>query len=320
MSSAPKDNSMLQHTPLPTSKLAVAVLGSLSQDEYLVLEHELQPGFIALVKTRLRLGGGLAANIALVLQHLGVSSFLVTKVSQDSEGQNLVNELRSRGLPVWLVPHSGKTRVGRRTILLTPSSEQTVLWEPGARLQMGDLLPLEAILQCPIVVLAVDDPDLYQFLLDLPVHIAPRTRMLGLLPALATLPSQQSQELALRFDVLVGSAHNLAIFMSQTTAPGDLGAIQEWMGQGLTRLIALTDKRRALYVTRQEVREAPLLPGHPIWHLFDLDAAFAAAVLAGLVARLSLKDLAHFSEHVTNLMQKVYVWAKTIHEDQDAAL
>lgn len=274
---------------------AVAVLGATTWDEFLVLDREPEPDSWATIVEYHTAGGGSAANLAVALQRLGVSSLLVTKVGDDPEGSRLVEELRAEGVTLALAPSPSQAKTDRCVILVTPGLQRTILWMPGARLRLGDPLPLQEVLSCHVVVLDLDDPALLRFVLDLPTHTAPRIRLVGYVKHLARMERRQALDFACRFDVLIGSESEFSSLLGRTSLEEALDELRSLMRQGVTRLVAVTRGVRGSWlVTLQEVI---VQPAYRIRAIDPTGAgdAFAAGIVYGIVRRLPLTATARIA-------------------------
>jgi len=276
----------------------VAVLGTVSWDEFLVLDCLPTAGSTAIIQQRVEAGGGTAANLAVALARLGVRPLFVTTVGSDRFGAALLAELEQENIALHIVPRPAGTATDRCTILVTPGPERTILWHPGAHLRLGDPLPLDRVFQARIVVIDVEDQALRQFLLDLPAHIAPRVQLIGPLTHLTALPAERALRTAIQHDVLVGSEAELLAVTGCDQLRTAVETLQQWMPLGATRLAAITRGRDGcVLVSEREIVSCPS---------FAVDAvdptgagdAFTAGLIYGLLERLPLPELGRFANAV----------------------
>ncbi len=288
----------MSHRTATERSEAVAVLGTTSWDELLILDAFPSAGSTVIARRRVEAGGGTAANLAVALARLGVRPLLVTALGDDRYGRQLLQELSREDVILHLVPQPPGTPTDRCTILVTPGPERTILWSPGARLQRGDPLPLDRVFQSRIVVLDVEDADLRRFLLDLPAHIAPRVQLVGPLTHLATLPTEIALQLAIRHDILIGGTEELCRLTGCGTLEDALDTMRRWMPLGATRLVAVT--RGAAGCILMTLRERVECTAFPIAAVDPTGAgdAFAAGLIAAALARLPLQDMARFANAV----------------------
>ncbi len=274
---------------------AVVVLGPTSWDQFLVLDQRLKEGGRATITARFEAGGGTAANIAVALTRLGVPTLLVTTVGDDALGQQLRSELQHEGVEVHLVPPSAGVMTDCRTILVTPGPERTILECPGARLRLGDPLPLDRIFAASLVVIATDDAELHQFLVDLPAHIAPRVRLVGTLTHLAELPPERSLHLALQHDVLVGNEREFQAIFNLDELDTALDQLRATMALGVTRLVAMRRGHTGcLLVTTREIVQVPPFE-ITVVDSTGAEDAFAAGVVFGQLLRMPLQAIGRFA-------------------------
>ncbi|MDW8058675.1 MAG: carbohydrate kinase family protein [Thermomicrobium sp.] len=276
---------------------AVAILGTTSWDEFLELDRMPALGSTAIVRRRFDAGGGTAANLAVALARLGVRPLLVTAIGDDGYGQRSLEELEREGVVVHAVPRPA-TPTDRCTILVTPGPERTILWSPGARLRLGDPLPLDRIFRARIIVVDVEELPLRRFLLDLPAHVAPRVQLVGPLTHLATLPREIALRTALQHDVLVGNEEEFCALTGCHDIESALSSFRRAMPLGATRLAAVTRGRAGcVLLTRRELLHCPAFPIEAVDPTGAGDA-FAAGLVYGLLERLPLEELGRLANAV----------------------
>lgn len=105
---------------------AVAVVGSVAQDEVVWLRQPLRPGgHLDAVRRTLRLGGG-GANTAIPLRHAGHRVALLAPIGGDPAGEWLIARLEAAGLDVSMLSR----RPGESTrslVLVDPDGERTIV-------------------------------------------------------------------------------------------------------------------------------------------------------------------------------------------------
>ncbi|MCS7050406.1 MAG: carbohydrate kinase family protein [Thermomicrobium sp.] len=284
----------------------VAVLGTTSWDQFLVLDRPLTEGSGAIVVDRLEASGGTAANLAVALARLGVPPLFVTTCGDDDLGRRLLDELHREGVLVHALPPRSGTPTDRCTILVTPGPERTILWTPGASLRLGDPLPLDRVFMCQIVVVDVEDAALRQRLVDLPAHVAPRVQLVGPLTHLVDLQPDRATWLALQHDVIVGSDEELRAVTGCDEFEAALTRLREMMPLGATRLAAITRGRAGcvLLTRRQEIR----VPAFEVAAVDPTGAgdAFAAGIVYGLLTRRSLPEVGRFANAMGALATRAF--------------
>jgi len=276
----------------------VGAIGLISWDRFLVLDRRPRPGSYAIVRHCDERPGGTTSNLSVALQRLGVAVTLAAVVGDDAEGRALLKVLATEGVDIRHV----RVKPGKPTdacfILVAPADhgiDRTILWQQGARLQLGDPLPLDELLSCELLVVDVDDQKLRQFLVNLPVHVAPRTQLVGPLVYLLELEPEAGLQLALQHDVLVGNDDELLYLTSADQLDAAIQRLQALMPLHVTRLAAISlGADGCALVTRREVVRVPA---------FRIDVvdttgagdAFAAGVIVGLLRRWELQRIGRFA-------------------------
>lgn len=276
----------------------VGAFGMLTWDQILQVESFPDPGAYRVVQRTIEQSGGTTGNMSVALARLGVAVSLASRVGDDSHGQRLLSELAAEGCDVEYVTVRQDTPTDRGIIILSGSdaaSDRTILWVQGARLKHGDHLPIEQFFALDLVLVDVDDARLRLLLLDLPMHVSPRTRIFGTLNFLLEFPQAQALELALRHDYLSGNVRELRYVTAQSDTQHAIETLQREMVLSQVRFAAISDGPAGCYlVTREEVLEVPA---------FDIEAsdptgagdAFAAGVMFGILNRWELRQTGCFA-------------------------
>lgn len=190
---------------------AVAIVGMCAWDRFLVTDHYPEPGDYAIVKHQFEQGGGTTANTSAALARLGIPPMFCSCVGNDDEGQRLIASLRECGCPVdWITV---KDKPTDRSWIVISTGEQgvdrTIYWIQGARPAKGDVLPVSDLLDHQWLLIDVDDPRLRSFLLELPAHLSPRTRLLGTMTFLVEMEPEAGLDHALHHDIMFGNEREL---------------------------------------------------------------------------------------------------------------
>ncbi|HET7036719.1 MAG TPA: carbohydrate kinase family protein [Thermomicrobiaceae bacterium] len=267
---------------------AIAAIGMASWDRMLVVDDYPEAGSYAVVRQMLEGPGGTTANTVAALARLGVPVTFAAKVGDDREGAALRDGLAAEGCDVSAVT----TRAGEPTdlgiIIISGSgerAERTIYWQQGARLRYGDPLPIAELFAHDLVVVDVDDARLRQLIVDLPIHVAPRTRLLGTLTLLTELPPEQALALAVRHDYLCGNERELRYVTGETNLERALVRLRERMLLDQLRLAFISRGPLGCLVVTEEAAEA--VPAFPVAAVDTTGAgdAFAAGVALGLIER-----------------------------------
>jgi ribokinase len=235
------------------------------------------------------------------LQRLGVAVTLASVVGEDDEGRALLARLAAEGCDVRHVRVKPGVSTDACFILIAPGPhgpDRTILWEQGARLQLGDPLPIDELFSQDLLVVDVDDPKLRQFLVNLPVHVSPRTLLVGPLVYLLELEPEAGLRLALQHDVLVGNDDEFRCLTGARELKVAIERLQALMPMYVTRLAAISlGAEGCMVVTR---REAVRVPAFRVDVVDPTGAgdAFAAGVVFGLLRRWEPERLGRFANAV----------------------
>jgi sugar/nucleoside kinase (ribokinase family) len=272
----------------------VAAIGLASWDRFIVTDFYPPAGSYAIVRQTLEQSGGTTANMAHALAKLGVNVTLTAKIGDDVEGRTLRQVLESTGCDCRYV----ETRVDEPSdsaiIVVSGQSadlDRTIFWHQGARLRHGDLVPVNELFAHDLVIVDVDDARLRRFIVDLPIHVSPRTRLLGTMTYLVEESPAEALELALRHDFLVGNQRELCYITGASETDDAVRLLQARMVHTDTRLAAVSlGANGCLTVTQETIEHVPA---------FDVDAvdttgagdAFAAGMALGILERKSLREI-----------------------------
>jgi sugar/nucleoside kinase (ribokinase family) len=163
-----------------------------------------------------------AALTAMILAAWDVPVSLVSLVGDDEAGEHARSGLVAAGVDLaWLTTRPGQS-TAQMTVATDNQGVETVIdTVPGPRLARGDRLDIYAIFGCALVLLDLDDFALRQFLVDLPAHTVPTTRLLGTLSGLATSSEPERLRVTLAHDAIVGTdAEFLALTGAATLDEG----------------------------------------------------------------------------------------------------
>ena len=266
----------------------VAAIGMASWDRMLVVDDYPEAGSYAVVRRALEGPGGTTANTVAALARLGVPVSFATVVGDDREGAALRDGLAAEGCDVSAV----RTRTGEPTdlgfIVVSGSgerSDRTIFWQQGARLRYGDPLPIAEFFAHDLVIVDVDDARLLQLIVDLPIHVAPRTRLLGTLTFLTELPPERALALAVRHDYLCGNERELRHVTGESDLERALARLRERMILDQLRLAFISRGPLGCLVVTEEMVESV-----PAFAMAAVDTtgagdAFAAGVALGLIER-----------------------------------
>lgn len=279
----------------------VGAFGILTWDQLIRVDPYPRPGSFQVVEEYVEQSGGTTGNMAVALARLGVHVSMASRIGDDSNGQRVLGDLIAEGCDVEYVKTLDNTPTDRSVILVSGAGnerERTILWLQGARLQHGHHLPIESFFARDLVLVDVDDPRLRLFLLDLPMHVSPRTRMFGTLTFLAELAPDHGLELALRHDYLAGSVAELKQITACTSLGAAISRFQQEMILSQVRFAAISDgDRGCIMVTREHAQR---IPAYAIDAVDPTGAgdAFAAGVAYGVLNRWDLEHAGRFANAI----------------------
>ncbi|MEX2426528.1 MAG: carbohydrate kinase family protein [Thermomicrobiaceae bacterium] len=277
---------------------SVGAFGMLTWDQLLQLDRFPVEGQYHVVKESIEQSGGTTGNMGVALARIGVNVSIASRVGDDRLGHQLLEELNAEGCDTEHVTILEDTPTDRGVILVSgggSATDRTILWVQGARLKHGHHLPVEQFFAKDLVIADVDDPRLRLFLLDLPMHVSPRTRIFGTLTFLTELEPWHALELALRHDYLSGNAAELV----HATGEPDLGAafarLQQEMVLSQVRFAAISEGPNGCHiVTREDVIHLPAFQVDVIDPTGAGDA-FAAGIAYGILERWELAKTGRFA-------------------------
>lgn len=193
----------------------LSAIGMLSWDTTMRLtDYPPEGGWTSVLSTHFG-PGGTTANSAVTAARLGARVALFGAVGGDDVGDRLLQALGRENLDLDGIQHLPDGATDQTTLLVSDrSQERTILWNRGARLERGSPLPIQPLFAADCCLIDADDYDLTRFLVDLPVHTSPNTRLLGTLTYLADSDAPDVIETAFRFDTLVGSIRQLMAVLS----------------------------------------------------------------------------------------------------------
>jgi sugar/nucleoside kinase (ribokinase family) len=283
---------------------SVGAFGMLTWDQFLKVAEFPAEGTFTVVDATLEQSGGTTGNMSAALSRLGIDVSLASRIGDDKAGQEIITELQDQGCNIQHVHVLHETPTDRGVILVSGSAselDRTILWIKGARLKHGDHLPVEEFFAKDLVIVDVDDARLRLLLLDLPMHVSPRTRIFGTMTFLAELPPAQALELSLRHDYLVG---NVAELKHATGCPELIDAIETFQREMVlsqVRFAAFSDGTYGCYVvTRDDVTHIPAFQIEAVDPTGAGDA-FAAGIAFGILNRWEQGYVAEFASAMGSL-------------------
>ncbi len=272
----------------------VAAIGLASWDRFVVTDFYPEAGAYAIVRRTLQQSGGTTANMAHALAKLGIHVTFSAIVGDDDQGRELRHVLESAGCDCRYVKSRASELSDSAIIVVSGTGrdiERTIYWHQGARLSHGDAVPINDLFAHDLVILDVDDARLRRFIVDLPMHVSPRTSVLGTLTYLVELSPEEGLDVALRHDYLVGNQRELRYITGTPDTDSAIKLLQEKMGPADTRLAAISMGPQGCIVLTQDAVEA--IPAFEVEAIDTTGAgdAFAAGVALSILERRPLRDI-----------------------------
>ncbi|WP_038039020.1 carbohydrate kinase family protein [Thermorudis peleae] len=282
-------------------RLRITAVGCMTWDTFFILDRLIQTGNYAIAQKQAELPGGTTANVCVALHQLGCTVRLASVVGDDDAGIRLREDWRQRGLADDWISTRPSTPSDRCLVLITPGElgpERTIVWVPGARPRYGDPLPVTELFASDALIVDVDDERLRQFLVDLPQHIAPRSRLVGLVTSLLSCSSATALRLGLQHDVLIGNEHEFCQLTGTETVDQAIAGIQAQMSLWGMRIGAISQGSRGCTLfTAQQVVHVPGFTIEPV-DVTGAGDAFAAGVIYGIVHHWELERIGQFANAV----------------------
>lgn len=256
-----------------------------SWDRFLVVDSYPGPGEYAIVNQRSEQDGGTTSNLCHALARLGVRVRLVSSVGDDTEGRRLVSTLTKAGCDTEHVAVKPEPTDSAFIVVsgAGESADRTIYWLQGARPAIGDRLPVDEILGHRWILIDVDDHRLRRFLLELPAHRGPRSRLIGTMTYLLDIEPATALAHALEHDIIIGNERELMYITQTPTIDDAIAHIQSQLGPHACRALYVSQSARgSLAIRRDAVIHAPAI------HVEAIDTtgagdAFAAGCIWGIL-------------------------------------
>jgi sugar/nucleoside kinase (ribokinase family) len=276
----------------------VGAIGMLAWDRIMVVDTYPEPGDYRVVRQSIEQSGGTTGNIAVALSHLGVDVALAASVGDDEIGERLRGDLTREGCDIEHVHARPSEPTDGAVIIVSgrgATADRTIYWQQGARLKHGDVLPIDEFFARDLVVIDIDDHRLRRLLVDLPMHVSPRTRLLGTLTYLVETTPAEGLAHALRHDVLTGNERELCYISERDSLGEAIARLQQEMVVEQVRFAAISrGASGCVIVSRDSAVQIPA---------FEVEArdptgagdAFAAGVAFGVLNRWEFEQIGRFA-------------------------
>jgi ribokinase len=209
---------------------SIACIGVSDWDRLIAISDYPEAGGFASVLEEVSAPGGPTTNSAVALSRLGARVVLASAVGDDERGELVRHNLEAAGVDTgWLTVKPAQVTTLATVIVSRNPLDRTIFVETGAQLVRGDQLDVTGLFGGDVLVLDVADVSLRRFLLDLPSHTVPTTRILGPLTQLAHKSLPDAFDLALRHDVIVSNESDLLDVTGTWTLSDATKAVQHRM-------------------------------------------------------------------------------------------
>jgi sugar/nucleoside kinase (ribokinase family) len=278
---------------------SIACIGVSDWDRLIAVTDYPEAGGIASVREEVSAPGGPTTNTAVALSRLGAGVVLATAVGADERGQLMRRSLEASGIDTrWITVKPEQITTLATVIVSRNPLDRTIFVETGAQLVRGDQLDIARLFGGDVLVLDVADVPLRRFLLDLPAHTIPTTRILGPLRYLAHEGLPDAFDLALRHDVIVGNEPDLLVVTGTWTLSDATAALQHRMrGENLRAALITRGGEGCRVVTESKSLNIPAFSVEVVDPTGAGDA-FVAGVAWGMAQRWPWPDVGRFANAV----------------------
>jgi ribokinase len=287
---------------IPTRPPRIHCVGLVSWDRLLAVPAYPAAGGSCEVLEEVSAPGGTTGNTAVALSRLGAASRLAAAIGDDERGATVRRALAAERVnTAWLAIKPGEITDLATMIVSREPLERTVFWQKGAQLVRHDQLDVAGLFGGEVLVLDAADIPLRRFLLDLPAHTVPSTRLLGPLTYLTDGDLPDALDLALRHDAVVGNERQILQVTGTWTLGDAVTALQHRMrGQTLRAALITRGAEGCRVVTEGGRWNVPAFPVDAVDPTGAGDA-FVAGVAWGMTRRWEWPEIGRFANAVAAL-------------------
>jgi ribokinase len=278
---------------------SIVCIGVSDWDRLIAIADYPEAGGFARVLEEVSAPGGPTTNTAVALSRLGARVGLASAVGADERGQLVLRSLKAAGIDTrWITVKPELVTTLATVIVSRNPLDRTIFVETGAQLARGDQLDVAGLFGGDVLVLDVADVSLRRFLLDLPSHTVPTTRLLGPLTYLAHKSLTDAFDLALRHDVIVSNEPDLLDVTGTWTLSDATAAIQHRMrGENLRAALITRAGEGCRVVTETKSLNIPAFSVDVVDPTGAGDA-FLAGVAWGMAQRWPWPEVGRFANAV----------------------
>jgi sugar/nucleoside kinase (ribokinase family) len=283
----------------PDRAPSIACIGVSDWDRLIAISDYPEAGGFARVLEEVSAPGGPTTNTAVALSRLGAQVRLASAVGADERGELVRRSLEAAGVDTrWIAVKPEQVTTLATVIVSRNPLDRTIFVETGAQLARGDQLDVAGLFSGDLLVLDVADVSLRRFLLDLPSHTVPTTRLLGPLRYLVEESVPDAFDLALRHDVIVSNEPDLLDVTGTWTLSDATTAIQHRMrGENLRAALITRAGEGCRVVTEAKSLNIPAFSVDVIDPTGAGDA-FVAGVAWGMAQRWPWPQVGRFANAV----------------------
>ena len=283
----------------PDRAPSITCIGVSDWDRLIVVSDYPEAGGFARVLEEVSAPGGPTTNTAVALSRLGARVGLASAVGADERGQLVLRHLDAAGIDTrWITVKPEQVTTLATVIVSRNPLDRTIFVETGAQFARGDQLDVAGLFGGDVLVLDVADIALRRFLLDLPAHTVPTTRLLGPLTYLAHKSLTDAFDLALRHDVIVSNEPDLLDVTGTWTLSDATAALQHRMrGENLRATLVTRAGEGCRVVTETKSLNIPAFSVDVVDPTGAGDA-FVAGVAWGMAQRWPWPQVGRFANAV----------------------
>jgi len=277
----------------------IACIGVSDWDRLIAIADYPEAGGFANVLDEVSAPGGPTTNTAVALSRLGARVALASAIGDDERGRLVRHNLETAGIDTgWLTVKPAQVTTLVTVIVSRNPLERTIFVETGAQLVRGDQLDVSGLLGGDVLILDVPDVSLRRFLLDLPSHTVPTTRILGPLGYMADTSVPDAFDLALRHDVIVSNEPDLLEVTGTWTLSDATAAVQHRMRGENLRAVLITRGGEGCRVVTETTSLNVSAFSVDVVDPTGAGDAFAAGVAWGMAQRWPWPEVGRFANAV----------------------
>jgi ribokinase len=277
----------------------IACIGVSDWDRLIAVTDYPEVGGSTQVQEEVSAPGGPTTNTAVALSRLGARVALASAVGDDERGRLMLQSLQAEGIDIrWITVKPAQGTTLATVIVSSNPLDRTIFVETGAQLVRGDQLDVAELFGGDVLVLDVADVSLRRFLLDLPSHTVPTTRVVGPLTYLAHKSLPDAFDLALQHDAIVSNEPDLLDVTGTWTLSDATTALQHRMRGATLRAALITRGAEGCRVVTETESVNVSAFSVDVKDPTGAGDAFVAGVAWGMAQRWAWRDVGRFANAV----------------------